>query len=45
MLPWLAIMMMGWGAAEVARLAPSRFPVRVALAGVVALGLFFLFRG
>jgi uncharacterized membrane protein len=45
LLPWLAIMMMGWGAAELARRAPSRFPVRAALAGVVALGLFFLFRG
>jgi uncharacterized membrane protein len=44
-LPWLAIMMMGWGAAELARRAPSRFPARVALAAVVALGLFFLFRG
>ena len=24
--PWLAIMMMGWGTAEVARLAPQAFP-------------------
>ena len=45
LLPWLAIMMMGWGAAEVARLNPARFPARVALAGVVGLALFFLFRG
>jgi uncharacterized membrane protein len=45
LLPWLAIMMMGWGAAELARRDPARFPARVALAGLVALGLFFLFRG
>jgi len=43
--PWLAIMMMGWGAAEVARSAPKAFPRRIALAGVVALALFFVFRG
>jgi uncharacterized membrane protein len=43
--PWLAFMMMGWGTAEVARSAPQAFPRRMALAGVVALGLFFLFRG
>ena len=43
--PWLAIMMMGWGTAEVARSAPQAFPRRIALAGVVALGLFFVFRG
>jgi uncharacterized membrane protein len=42
---WLAIMMMGWGTAEVARLAPQAFPRRIALAGVVALALFFVFRG
>jgi uncharacterized membrane protein len=45
LLPWLAIMMMGWGASEVARLAPARFPARVALAGVVALGVFVVVRG
>ena len=38
LLPWLAIMMMGWGTAEVARSAPQAFPRRIALAGVVALG-------
>jgi len=43
--PWLAIMMMGWGTAEVARQAPAAFPRRIALAGVVALGVFFVFRG
>jgi len=43
--PWLAIMMMGWGTAEVARLAPQAFPRRIALAGVVALGVFLVFRG
>ena len=45
LLPWLAIMMMGWGTAEVARSAPQAFPRRIAFAGVVALGLFFVFRG
>ncbi len=44
-IPWLAIMMMGWGAAALARSAPSRFPRRVAVAGLVALAVFFLFRG
>jgi uncharacterized membrane protein len=44
-LPWLAIMMMGWGTAELARSAPALFPRRIALAGLVALGLFFLVRG
>jgi len=45
LIPWLAIMMMGWGAAEVARSAPARFPRRIALAGVVGLVLFFVVRG
>jgi uncharacterized membrane protein len=45
LLPWLAIMMMGWGTAEVARSAPQAFPRRIALAGVVALGLFIVLRG
>ncbi len=43
--PWLAIMMMGWGAAEIARSAPARFPGRMALAGVAALAVFFVVRG
>ena len=43
--PWLAIMMMGWGAADLARSAPDRFPARAAMAGVVALLFFALFRG
>ncbi len=45
LVPWLAIMMMGWGAAAVARSAPSRFPVRVVVAGLVAIAVFFVFRG
>jgi uncharacterized membrane protein len=44
LLPWLAIMMMGWGAAEIARSAPARFPARVALAGIAALVVFFVLR-
>ena len=43
--PWLAIMMMGWGAAALARSSSSRFPLRVAVAGLVALAIFFLVRG
>jgi uncharacterized membrane protein len=43
--PWLAIMMMGWGTAEIARSDPQAFPRRIALAGVVELALFFVFRG
>jgi uncharacterized membrane protein len=45
LLPWLAIMMMGWGASEVARSDPARFPGRIALAGVVALAVFGVVRG
>ncbi len=45
LLPWLAIMMMGWGAAELARAAPARFPGRVASAGLMALLLFVVVRG
>ena len=44
LLPWLAIMMMGWGAAAVARSAPALFPRRVAIAGLVGLAVFFVFR-
>jgi len=45
LLPWLAIMMMGWGAAALARSAPTRFPARAALAGILALAIFVAFRG
>jgi uncharacterized membrane protein len=45
LVPWLAIMMMGWGTAEVARRDRARFPLKIALAGVVALAVFFLLRG
>ena len=45
LVPWLAIMMMGWGTAEIARSDPQAFPRRIALAGVVALALFFVLRG
>ena len=38
-------MMMGWGTAEVARRDRARFPLKIALAGVVALAVFFLLRG
>jgi uncharacterized membrane protein len=43
--PWLAIMMMGWGAASVWHRAPERFSRRLALAGVVGLLLFVVLRG
>ena len=43
LIPWLAIMMMGWGAAEPWRARRrALFPRRVAIAGLVALALFFL---
>ena len=45
LLPWLAIMMMGWGTSEVARSNAARFPARIALAGVVALVVFVVVRG
>jgi uncharacterized membrane protein len=44
LLPWLAMMMMGWGAAEIARSAPKLFPRRIALAGLAALAVFVVFR-
>src|SRR5262249_4569210 len=33
-LPWLAIMLMGWGAADLWSSAPARFPRRLVVAGV-----------
>lgn len=43
--PWLAIMLMGWGAADLWRSAPERFPRRLLIAGGVGLALFGLLRG
>jgi uncharacterized membrane protein len=43
--PWLAMMLLGWAAAEVARRDPQRFAARLLLAGVVSLGVFAVVRG
>jgi uncharacterized membrane protein len=43
--PWLAVMLLGWAAADVARREPGAFQVRLLVAGVVALGVFALVRG
>jgi uncharacterized membrane protein len=44
LLPWLAIMLLGWAAADIAERAPSRFRARLWLAGSVALALFVVVR-
>jgi uncharacterized membrane protein len=44
-LPWLAVMLLGWAAADVARRAPAAFQRRLLLAGVVALAVFGVVRG
>jgi uncharacterized membrane protein len=43
--PWLAMMLLGWAAAEIARRDPQRFAARLLLAGVVSLGVFAVVRG
>ena len=44
-LPWLAVMLLGWAAADVARRDPAGFRVRLVVAGLVALGVFVVVRG
>ena len=44
-LPWLAVMLLGWAAADVARRDPAGFRVRLVVAGLVALGVFAVVRG
>jgi len=44
-LPWLAVMLLGWAAADVARRDPAAFQTRLLLAGVGALAVFAVVRG
>ncbi len=44
-LPWLAVMLLGWAAGDLARREPERFQRRLVLAGIVALGTFLVVRG
>jgi len=44
-IPWLAVMLLGWAAADVARRDPAAFKTRLVVAGVVALGVFAVVRG
>jgi uncharacterized membrane protein len=43
--PWLAVMLLGWAAADLARRDPAAFRIRLVLAGVGALGVFAVVRG
>jgi uncharacterized membrane protein len=45
LLPWLAMMLLGWAAADIAARAPARFRARLFVAGGVALALFVVVRG
>jgi uncharacterized membrane protein len=45
LLPWLAMMLLGWAAAAIARREPDRFQKRLILAGLAALGVFAVVRG
>jgi len=45
LLPWLGIMLLGWGAADLARRAPERFRRRLLLAAAIGLGVFAVVRG
>jgi uncharacterized membrane protein len=44
-LPWLAVMLLGWSAGDLARREPELFQRRLALAGVAALITFVVVRG
>jgi uncharacterized membrane protein len=44
-LPWLAVMLLGWAAGDLARREPELFQRRLALAGVAALVTFVVVRG
>jgi uncharacterized membrane protein len=44
-LPWLAVMLLGWAAADVARRDPAAFQTRLLLAGLGALAVFAVVRG
>lgn len=44
-IPWLAVMLLGWAAADVARRDPAAFQRRLLVAGLAALGVFAVVRG
>ncbi|HEY3586172.1 MAG TPA: heparan-alpha-glucosaminide N-acetyltransferase domain-containing protein [Myxococcaceae bacterium] len=44
-IPWLAVMLLGWAAADVARRDAAAFQTRLIVAGLVALGVFAVVRG
>jgi uncharacterized membrane protein len=43
--PWLAVMLLGWAAADLARQSPGKFRSRLLVAGVLALLVFAVVRG
>src|SRR5215813_3803786 len=43
--PWLAVMLLGWAAADLARRSPGLFRSRLLVAGVLALAVFAVVRG
>ena len=45
LIPWLAVILVGWAAADVARRDPAAFQTRLLAAGLVALGVFVVVRG
>jgi len=45
LLPWLGILLMGWGAADLARRAPDRFRGRLLVAAAIGLVVFGVVRG
>jgi uncharacterized membrane protein len=45
LLPWLAMMLLGWAAAEISRREPEQFAGRLLLAGLAALAVFAVVRG
>jgi uncharacterized membrane protein len=45
LLPWLGIMLMGWGAADLARRAPELFRGRLLVAAAIGLVVFVVVRG
>ncbi|HET9035902.1 MAG TPA: heparan-alpha-glucosaminide N-acetyltransferase domain-containing protein [Myxococcaceae bacterium] len=44
-IPWLAVMLLGWAAADLARRDPEAFQTRLFVAGIVALAAFGIVRG
>jgi uncharacterized membrane protein len=44
-IPWLAVMLLGWASADIARRDPAAFQRRLLVAGVIAFGVFAVVRG